>query len=131
MIYITDQVIGKSQYSIHMRCEFIKPDTKKEAEDIPKQAQLVLLLTDLVHTLKLSAYAKAAADKERAAIEKEKMKEVQAQREEERLKKKMEQKKKEEEKLQGLSKEKLRKMEEKQYKQELKKKSMKFKTVKA
>lgn len=128
MIYISDQTGGIANYPIYMKCEFLLPNNN---EDIIKQIELVLLLSDLVNTLKLSAHARAACDKERAAIEKERQKEIQAQREEERQKKKLDQKKKEEEKKQNLSKEKLRRVEEKQYKQDLKKKTMKFKTVKA
>ena len=129
-IYITDQHQLIEQYPITLTSSFIYPKDDKNMEYITIQAQLVIALSDLIYRLNLSQRSKAFAEKERANMNKEKLKEIKQQREDERLQKKVDLKKKEEEKIQGLSKEKKRKIEEKNYKKELKKKSQKFKMIK-
>ena len=129
-IYITDQVKLIEQYPITMTSTFIYPTDNKDINHIKIQAELVIALSDLINKLNLSQKAKTIAYKERENLNKDKLKEIKQQREDERLQKKVEQKKKEEEKIQGLSKEKQRKLEEKNYKKELKKKGLKFKMIK-
>ncbi|OMJ84815.1 hypothetical protein SteCoe_14003 [Stentor coeruleus] len=130
MVYVTDQVNLIQSYPITLVSSFVYPKDGKDVDFVATQAQLVITLADLTSKLALSGKVKAAAEKERATMNKEKVKEINQQREEERLQKKYDQKKKEEEKMQGLSKEKKRKLEEKEYKKELKKKGLKFKMVK-
>lgn len=129
-IYISDQISASTTYGVLLNASFLYPGHNIKNELVATQALLVIQLSDLVSKLNLSNKAKANCEKERAALNKEKIKEIKQQREEERLQKKYEEKKKLEEKIQNLSKEKKRKIEEKEYKKELKKKGMKFKMVK-
>ena len=130
-VYVTDQVALVEQYPITLTSSFVYPKDNQEIDSVVVQAQLVVAISDYVSKLALSSKVKAAGEKERANMNKEKLKEIKQQREEERLQKKQDLKKKEEEKTQGLSKEKKRRIEEKNYKKELKKKGMKFKMIKA
>lgn len=129
-IYISDQISASTSFGILLNASFLFPGHNIKNELVSTQAYLVIQISDLVSKLNLSNKAKASCEKERTAMNKEKIKEIKQQREEERLQKKLDEKKKLEEKMQTLSKEKKRKLEEKEYKKELKKKGMKFKMVK-
>ena len=129
-IYISDQVTQNANFGVMLSAAFLYPSNSEQMSLVSIQAQLVIQVADLVSKLNLSAKTKSVCDKERNSMNKEKIKEVKQQREDERLQKKIDEKKKREEYIAGLSAEKKRKLEEKDQKKELKKKGLKFKMIK-
>jgi len=120
MILLTDQ---SRSAKMTLKADLLLPHNfSVESKEFKPILKMLLYLVDSITNIKLSAPARAKAEKERAVLDQMRAKEDAEKRNEETQKKKLEEKKKEDERRKNLPKEKQSKLEEKERQKEMKKK---------
>jgi len=119
MIQLTDQ---KFKNKLLLQADFLLPSKEQDYKEFKNILKMLFFLVDNICNFRLSAPAKAKAEKERSLLEAIKAKEEAERQKEELQKKKTEDKKKKDEALKQLPKDKQKKLEDKEHKKDVKKK---------
>jgi hypothetical protein len=120
MIQVTDQ--SSSRFKSVLRADFLIPHNfTKDAKEFQPLIKMLFYMVDSLTTFRLSAAARAKAEKERALLDQLKAKEDAEKRKEEANKKKDEERKKELERRKALPKDKQVKLDEKDREKDVKK----------